>query len=385
MAVEIEDLKTRLDSCEIANAKQAVTITGLETPKKKKDAIGFIEHFFLRELDITVNVEELFYMGSSKPRLCVVFFQTLKQKKEVMQLKKRLNEARSGLGRKIFINDYLPVAHQEKTFHLNYVLKQIEESEQNYPTSFQKGKLLIQGETYKAKVQPPTPKQIVDLLPQELDEILKMELNQTGRITKDKSIFEGFTATVSDFSQIRKLYIKAKLMQPAARHIVCAYYLPGCESHYNQNFCDDGEHGAGRHILDFMVKNNFINKVVFVSRKYGGIRMSGERYDCYKTATELVLQANPWNSLLKIKQVVKISAKDVTTKPIRYPPKTATNKDSQDEDDDQDTSNKRPASSPPVYDYYKRLNMDKPHNPSIRGGYATRSALTWGGPQAKNH
>ena len=84
--------------------------------------------------------------------------------------------------------------------------------------------MAIQGEVYKPKISPPSVKQLVDLEPKEITDILKLNLDQSTRIVQDKSIFEGYVAEVKDFSHIRNLYIKMKLIQPRGKtYHMCIY------------------------------------------------------------------------------------------------------------------------------------------------------------------
>ena len=257
MATEIEDLKARMDNCELNIAKKAISISGIYLPMSKKDAISQLESFLFSKLNVRVDIEDLFWTGTQELKTAVAFLQSSKQKAFVMQEKSHLKDVRNRKGEKIFVNDYSPVNTQEKQFRQNQILMDISKSDVNFSVKFKKGKMMIQGETYKQKVVPPNPRQIVDLSPGDFDTILKMELNQNGRIKQDKSIFEGFTANVNSQVEIRQLYIKVKLMQPAARHIVCAYILPGAETYFNQDYCNDGEAGAGRHLCDIAKLNDF--------------------------------------------------------------------------------------------------------------------------------
>ena len=146
---------------------------------------------------------------------------------------------------------------------------------------------------------------MVDLSAQQLQEILKLELNTTGSVTQEKSTFRAYIGDVRNFVDIRKMYIKAKLLEPAARHIVCAYYLEGKEHHYDRNYCDDGEPGAGKNLLELLVRNEIKNKVLFVARHFGGVKMGADRFDCYVSAAKIVLKEFPHSKIFKRTQEFK--------------------------------------------------------------------------------
>ena len=98
---------------------------------------------------------------------------------------------------------------------------------------------------YKKKVNPPDPTELLNMEMEELDRILAIEVIK-GPVSKvADSVFIPYSADVGNFQTIRDIYMKIRLMHARARHIVCAFYLPGAEKHYNQDYVDDDEIGAG--------------------------------------------------------------------------------------------------------------------------------------------
>ena len=68
--------------------------------------------------------------------------------------------------------------------------------------------------------------------------------------------------------------------------MVCVYRLDNSDGAdiYSSDFHDDGEAGAGRHVLQLMERHNITCKAVFIARRYGGIRMGASRFTCYQRA-----------------------------------------------------------------------------------------------------
>ena len=94
--------------------------------------------------------------------------------------------------------------------------------------------------------------------------------------------------------------MKMKMINPGARHIVCAYWIsaPGVPPHYQADFHDDQEPGAGRILLNWMKENNLQNRVFFIARYYAN-KMDSERFKCYVDAANRALNENPINFLTK--------------------------------------------------------------------------------------
>ena len=264
--------------------------------------------------------------------LFVIYFQHIQDKRDAMRFKYLLKGVAGYGGKPMFINDYVPAATQEKRRQEQQLLKTNEERDEDnrLDIKYVRGKLTVQNEAFKPKITAPTPRQLVDIDPQDLAEILRMELDSGGVIQQDKSIFEGFTASVSTIAQIRRLYIKVKLMQPTARHVVYAYYLPGEYLQYQLGSCDDEEPGAAKAILSILEKNNMKNRVVFISRKYGGIRLGSDRFECYKQAAKTVLMANPHNTVLDIDQT--ITQEDTQTRSDNYVQRKSTTREQNSEE-----------------------------------------------------
>ena len=304
MHTEVEDLKSRLENVEISTSRRAVSISGLYIEGQKAEIIAKLEAFFYKRLGVSAFLEEAYVMGKKEPKVIIAYFQSTYDKRAVMENKHKLKTLKNKAGGKVYINDYTTVAQQERKQRDKRIYEQNKKRENPLEIKYYKGAMTIQGEVYRPKVEVPTPTELINIEPKDLDSILKMKLENHGKITQDKSTFEGYTAAVSTYQQIRRLYIKMKLIQPSARHIVCAYYLPGEESHYTQGFCDDGEPGAGRNLLRILTENNMSNRVVFVARHYGGIRMSSDRFECYTQAATTVIKSFPRNDILKADQQI---------------------------------------------------------------------------------
>ena len=65
---------------------------------------------------------------------------------------------------------------------------------------------------------------------------------------------------------------------------------------YARDFHDDGEPGAGRILLDLLERHNIRQKVIFIARKYGGVKMGTDRFLCYLNAAKSCLNINEEDS-----------------------------------------------------------------------------------------
>ena len=125
--------------------------------------------------------------------------------------------------------------------------------------------------------------------PENLEDILKLKTKRGATQTKSLSTFTGYVGDVSTIGEVNRLYVKLKLIQPEARHIVCAYWIKHPERCYSADFHDDGEPAAGRLLLDELTSNNLQGKAIFVARKFIGVKMGVDRLICYTNAARLAL------------------------------------------------------------------------------------------------
>ena len=264
--------------------------------------------FFDKSLRIPVVIDDLFYLGQT----IVVEFQCAADRRQILKNKNQLNNQREY--NRVFINEYTPIYTAEKRRRERHIIQQLEEVARSENTEikveYTAAGLTIQGQPYKKKILPPTPRELVNLDLDELEVILTAKMNKGKVIMKERSRFQAYTADVTTHQQIRQYYMKLKLTMPEARHIVCAYIIPG-QLHICKDFQDDGEPGSGRVLLQLMEQLDLKNKVIFVVRKYGGIKIGAARFLCYKQAASSALE-DPMN----------ISAVSVEASMEQQPPAT---------------------------------------------------------------
>ena len=282
MAVEMADLTTRVENLELNGSKRMLIVTGLSIPKQKykSDTINILWEFLNTNLSVDVAIDDFFMLGATEPKPIVIVFQTIEDKRQVLRNKKFLKDFRTYDGqRKVFINEYLPPTSLDKKRREQDLFVQNEQT--NNTLDYRKGGLCINGIPYRKKVAPPSPKQLIDISPEKMNYIIKLPLKKSAVITKESSSFSAYAAEIKTLDDVNNYYKKLKIIQPGARHVVCAYWVDNKDPCYSMDYHDDGEAGAGRILLDLLVSSGLKGYAVFVARKYGGVRMGVERFTCY--------------------------------------------------------------------------------------------------------
>ena len=134
--------------------------------------------------------------------------------------------------------------------------------------SLEKAKLKVGGVEYKRKVQEPSVKDILCASPAERLECAKLDVITGTSINMHGQVFAGYSIDVTSIREVEIAYTKVKSWNTMARHVICAYRLPGTQFHELQDCVDDDEHGDGLFLLDILNKAEIENCAVFVARYY---------------------------------------------------------------------------------------------------------------------
>ena len=289
----IGDLAQRLENIEVNQAKSAITITGISLDRSRKtDNIYEIQGFLFDRLGVEAQVEDVYPIGGPNTKTCVVSLQSATEKRLIMSRREWLK------GTSYYVNDYLPTTVNEKRRRERDIIKQNKQAETPLNIEYVRGNIVIQGQPYRKKIDVPTPRQMIDLSASKIGEIMKQRIDQGQPISNKGNRFIGFSTAAASFQVIRELYIKMKLVNPGARHIVCAYWINDQQPQYAMDYQDDGEFGAGRILLNWMKENDLQNRVFFVARFYAS-KLDGERFQGYVDAAKSVIEHAPINYLTK--------------------------------------------------------------------------------------
>ena len=313
----MHDITKRLDGLELANARKMAILSGLSFSRKKNDRLKELNDFLYKELEVYTRIEDTYLLGDKENSPVVITFQTLEDKETVFAKKSNLKEIGKEMKKKIFLNHYLPTAENEKRKRERKIMADLKNSnEKNKPeTEYGKEGLLIGKEPYRKKVEAPHPTELLKYTVEEIDEIMGKKVLKGPQIQMKDSTFIPYAIDTNSFGDIRDIYMKLRLVHAAARHIVCAYHLPGPDSqkHINSDFCDDQENGAGSVILKEMVKSDIFNKAFFIVRYCGKEKLSGKRFTTYLDAAKGLLDQKPMNNFLNKRQAFLIDEQDAET------------------------------------------------------------------------
>ena len=131
----LADITTRVDNIEISVNRRMMTISNLAIPESKEESCEHIAEFFLKVFDFRPQIEDCFTIGNGRPPLLVATFHYLEEKRFIMENRGLLKGITTG-GRAHYINEYLPVAVNEKKRRDRELVSMLPENE----VSFERGK-----------------------------------------------------------------------------------------------------------------------------------------------------------------------------------------------------------------------------------------------------
>ena len=252
--------------------------------------------------------------GSEKqpPRDVVVTVASISEKKEIMSQSEKLKLLTNSLGKKYYVRDYYTPQTQEMRRKGQDVAERMAENDSvnQEEVATVGSKVYVGDKEYKPKVQPPDPTKVLAMPMEKLNKIMSMpalcgDTVQVG----EGNFFTGYIMDTVCFEEIRDAYMKIRLNHADARHIVCAWSVPGVDNVYCEDGCDDEDYGASRIILNMMREHQITHRVIYVVRVCGN-KLNSERFPSYLKAAMSVVNKYPVNAKTGTSQRVKITEKE---------------------------------------------------------------------------
>lgn len=154
----------------------------------------------------------------------------------------------------------------------------VEAKQQGKQTRWNQDKLLIDGRSIK----PPTDK-IMDINMDVTLTAAKLQPKHTAVVTREGSHFQGHIVHITSKDEVVPAIkaLCADTRVAGASHVIYAYHV-GTERYSIHNWEDDGEWGGARWIMEAISKKNVYNRLVCVTRWYGGKHMGRARFETIK-------------------------------------------------------------------------------------------------------
>ena len=158
-------------------------------------------------------------------------------------------------------------------------------------------KLTVDGTLYQKQIKPPSCKELLHPLVEQLGRQLQIEISEPETVEVEGQTFIGYTTAVRTMEEVNAAYAKVCGLNASARHVIRACALPGRSFPTNVDFHNDDEHGLGAEMLDILEGSDITNRAVFVARHYDGTHIGTKRIDAILDVTHKALLANSHNAV----------------------------------------------------------------------------------------
>lgn len=286
----INALKNTIHHMQTSAMKQNVIVYNLEVPTSANKQEGARENvtwtimaFLKTEMGIDetkIKIKKAFRMGKGEIKPILVSFSDENSRQVVLNNLDKLKGKVNSKGKAYFISEQLPeeiAENKRQNYYRKQQNKKLPEQHQ-VDLAIKQNQLFLGEDKFVLPVQPLTPSTWLRKTPTELEVIDQYPVISGEVQEKQHSFFASYACEVKTLDDVQKAYYKVRRMEPEATHVMCAYRLPGLDFVRLQSFLDDGEHGAGRQLLELLNEENVFNRAVFVVRYYGGTHLGPLRF-----------------------------------------------------------------------------------------------------------
>ena len=307
----INELTQAIEKREKESNKQNITIDNLYI-EEDEDAITAVNQFIRDKLKIYtgISIKDAYKIGAMEgtkenrhfkkdPPTILVQFTQPNMVGKIFSNIKNLKQERNKNKKRFFINKQLPARFKEEQQRI----QQLYQYNRRLPLGMdlkieklEKGKIKILNEVYKKQVLPPGPAELLLQKPEDREERWKVKVTRGRSTSKDGSEFIGYSAFVKNHQDVRAAYLNIRELHADARHICCAFRLPGANIAALQDYVDDDEHGGGATLLDMLCEHNIFHRAIFVVRYYQGEHIGAQRHELMKEAATSAIIKTPRNT-----------------------------------------------------------------------------------------
>ena len=285
-----DQIHSMLHNMNTRHMRMEIRITNLVVPEGTP-LVEACQAFFRDLLKITISIPILEARQlKGEPGPIIVKLAKREHKKLIFDNAKNLKGQLSRNGKHYGISSNLPEKENELDYRKRQIIRENKALPivQQHKVVLKKGNLTVDGVPYQDLVNGFS---VNDILAEDTDlrQYAKATYSTSSALSKDGSSFKAFAANVYDRHDVIKVYRHLKLRFLKSTHVMMGYWLPGNNKAYDEGYCNDGEHGGGRHLLRIMKDADLLSVLLVVVREYGGVHLGPSRFDLITSAANEAL------------------------------------------------------------------------------------------------
>ena len=372
--LELRECKDEVESLRAHNSRDMLRIHGIRV-QDKENLYETVKTFFQTKTKITktISLIDAYRVGKGNYKTIVIQLQNFKDRWVIFNHAKNLKGIVNDENKPYLIKEHLSAkafAMKKRTLQIKARNKKLSAAEK-LVISVERSKLHVDGTEYQ-KLAAPTGREILQPTTEELTHQLQVTLKKGEPKYVENQCFVGFTACVKSIGDVKAGYVRTCTLSAGARHVICAFSLPGRAFHILRDSQDDSEHGLGAQLLNLLEFSNIENRAIYVARYYDGHHIGAKRYDAILDAARDVLLANSYNDILD-KHQYPLSKDEMLEIRARTWSKTTSVEDtSADRRDKRDRNRKGNREyNPGNADWDARVTHEETDNQNLEGTNAT--------------
>ena len=285
---KIDELTAEVKSLQKAQKRANIFISGLlesEAEQTEYQRIEVVKNFIKEKLEVSkdISIRAARRQGQGNLRQMCITFGNLDDKYKILAKSSKLKGKQNARCKLYFINEDLINEEREAKKYMQELRRENMDRDDadKLKITLRKGKLFVNNEFVKPKVEIPSAADILTMEDSEINNLKEVKVFESNVHEENFSEFCSFYQRVRSKFDVQKGYAKLKLKHGDATHITAAYKLEGATGPYLQGYIDDGEAGAGRSILKQIKSANCENIAIFIVRFYGEKHLGKRHFDIY--------------------------------------------------------------------------------------------------------
>ena len=245
----IKTLEDRLTAAYQREIKANLKISGLvEKPGETRETLfEMVKQFLKNEMSITqeIEVRDVFRIGSGVARQVMIKLKYPNDKLTIMSNASDLKGKENEKKRSYFVEEDLTDQQNEARQFYRELKKENTQNNTDLTIKMKRGQVMVNNETVKPQVIPPTCADLLQTSQEELNSIKAIRIVKGGEHTEKGSEFTSYATKVRSKQDVEKAYKKMKIKFADATHIICSYRLDNPVGPYRQQAIDDGDGESG--------------------------------------------------------------------------------------------------------------------------------------------
>ena len=246
----IKELEQRVENQEINANKKAVILSGFEASEKKTVARQQLMNFFTEVLCIDVVMEDFYSIGQNSPRDIAIIFLSANHKRSLFQNIEKIKNLRNTHGKKYVFRDMMTAKQNDFRQRSQQIADGVSrmDSVNREDVTVDKNRIYVGNEEYQEPVTPPNPTSVLRYSSPKLNEIMMKHVDRDPNISEyvKGNKFTAYSMCTDNFVDINDAYMKIRLNHAEARHIICAWNIPGVKRYECEGSCDDDDYGVSK-------------------------------------------------------------------------------------------------------------------------------------------